>query len=100
MGHISEPYLRVLLPFLPKYLHLNFCRHCAVSKITKAPYTNKAKQAQADIDKTNYDETNETKQASERVRLTRPTDQLKVISILKMLRTTVNINPVNLSLSI
>ena len=57
-----------------------------MAKITKAPYTDKTKQAQADINKTNYDETkhDETKQTGE-------TDKTKqTINITKINITTKN----------
>ena len=40
MGHINEPYLRIVCPFLPKYLKLSFCRECAVAKAHKLPHMN------------------------------------------------------------
>ena len=42
LGHINEKYIRILCPFIPKYLSLAFCPYCAVSKLHKTSY-NKTK---------------------------------------------------------
>ena len=42
LGHINEKYIRILCPFIPKYLSLTFCPYCAVSKLCKTAY-NKTK---------------------------------------------------------
>ena len=37
LGHINEKYIRIVCPFIPKYLSLSFCPYCAVAKLTKTP---------------------------------------------------------------
>lgn len=43
LGHINERYLRIVCPFLPKYLSLSFCPECAVCKSHKQPYNKTSK---------------------------------------------------------
>ena len=38
LGHINEKYIRILCPFIPKYLTLSFCPYCAISKLHKQSY--------------------------------------------------------------
>ncbi len=35
LGHINEKYIRIICPFIPKFLTLSFCPHCAIAKIKK-----------------------------------------------------------------
>lgn len=37
LGHINEKYVRIICPFIPKYLTLSLCPYCIVSKITTKP---------------------------------------------------------------
>ena len=37
LGHINEKYIRIVCPFIPKYLSLSFCPYCAVAKLSKTP---------------------------------------------------------------
>src|SRR5210317_1942045 len=49
LGHINEKYIRILCPFIPKYLTLSFCPYCAISKLHKKTY----KQTKTKITTTN-----------------------------------------------
>ena len=64
---MNEHYVRLLCPFIPKYVTLNFCKHCACAKLKIKPYKKyrdqnkkKKKNKKQTKDKTNTRTTDDT----------------------------------------
>ena len=48
LGHINEKYVRIICPFIPKFLTLSFCPYCVIAKMKKKGF-NKDKKNVKDI---------------------------------------------------